>query len=49
MWWENFFSKYNDNGLVINNDGSADVFIIELKNLFFIIEIPKTLLKYVGN
>ena len=30
MWWENFFSKYNDNSPVINNDGSADVFIIEL-------------------
>ena len=49
MWWENFLCKYNDNDPVINNDGSAHVFIIELKNPFFIMEIPKTLFKYVGN
>ena len=49
MWGENFFNKYNDNGPVINNDGSAHVFIIQLKNPFFTIEIPKTLFKYVGN
>ena len=46
---KNFSSKYNKNGLIINNDGSAHASIIELKNPFFIIEIPKTLLKYVGN